>query len=86
MRRFGNEKGLLDRIKRMARGEEPVDMEAIKYIDPNKIPRQVERESSDDSDSDEWVNPQQPSKSSSKRRRDGISDAEEQLHSNKSVG
>lgn len=82
MRRFENEKGLLDRIKRMANGEEPVDMEAIKYIDPRKIPRPVERGSSDnsDSDSEEWENPQHPHKTPSKRRRDSISDIEEQFH------
>ena len=79
MRRFENEKGLLDRIKRMANGEEPVDMEAIKFIDPRKIPRPVERESSDDSDSDseEWENPQH-SKSQAGRKRESISDIEEQ--------
>ena len=86
MRRFENEKGLLDRIKRMANGEEPVDMEAIKYIDLRKVSRTVERESSEDSDSesDEWENPQQPVKSTSKRRRNSISDTEDNLRSSRS--
>lgn len=52
MRRFRQEEGFLDRLKRMASGEEEKNMELITYVDPRKVKvRVTEEESNSDSDS-----------------------------------
>ena len=64
MRRFRQEEGFLDRLKRMASGEEEKNMELITYVDPRKVKvRFTEEESNSESDSDDWLSTQHGSRS-----------------------
>lgn len=96
MRRFQNEQGFLSRLQRMANGEEPVNMDEIRYVDPKEIQRQVSRmesresssSSSSSSDSDEWGNDQPiyGNGRGSKKARAYDSDMEDDGPSNRPAG
>ena len=64
MRRFRQEEGFLDRLRRMASGEERVNRELIQYVDPRKFRIKKVEEVSTESDSDDWVSPARGSKHS----------------------
>ena len=70
MRRFRQEEGFLDRLKRMASGEERVNRELIQYVDPRKFRIKKVEEVSTDSDSDDWVSPTKWSQSKHSRMDD----------------
>ena len=70
MRRFRQEEGFLDRLKRMVSGEERVNRELIQYVDPRKFRIKKVEEVSTDSDSDDWVSPTKGSQSKHSRMDD----------------
>ena len=85
MRRFRQEEGFLDRLKRMASGEEEKNMELITYVDPRKVKvRVTEEESNSESDSDDWLSSQHGSRSK-RLRSESWNDAYEEQRPRKRV-
>ena len=83
MRRFRQEEGFLDRLKRMASGEEERNLELITYVDPRKVKvKVIEEEANSESDSDDWLSSQRGSRSK-RSRGDDSSDLEEEQRSHK---
>lgn len=67
MRRFRQEEGFLDRLKRMASGEEHMNRELIQYVDPRKFRIKPVVEVSTESESDDWMSPAKGSQSKHSR-------------------
>lgn len=73
-RRFRDEGGFLNRIIDMSTGKIPVDKEAIQYVDPKKLKKQIiESSSSSGDENEDWC--ETPSKG--RKRRYGSDDSDE---------